>query len=60
MSGIVRHAVATHVTATQGTCLGKYLTMPYHKNAAKPILLVVSTYKQHHLDSSLMLSTPKM
>ena len=35
MHGIVRHGVATHVTATQGTCLGKYLTMPYCKNAMK-------------------------
>ena len=35
MHGVVRHGVATHVTATQGTPLGKYLTMPNHKNAAK-------------------------
>ena len=32
---IVRHGVATRVTATQGTCLGKYLTAPYSKNAMK-------------------------
>ena len=33
--GIVRHGVATCVTATQATCLGKYLTMPYRENATK-------------------------
>ena len=33
--GILRHRVAKHVTATQGTHLGKYLTKPYHKNAMK-------------------------
>ena len=33
--GIVRHGVAMCVTATQGTCLGKCLTMPYCKNAMK-------------------------
>ena len=26
--GIVRHGVAMHVTATEGTRLGKYFTMP--------------------------------
>ena len=31
--GIVRHGIATHVTAMQGTCLGKFLTMAYCKNA---------------------------
>ena len=35
MCGIVRHRVATHVKATKGTRLGKYLTMPYFKNAMK-------------------------
>ena len=30
---IVMHGVATCVTATQRRCFGKYLTMPYHKNA---------------------------
>ena len=34
-SGITLHEVATHVTATQGACLGKYLTMRYCKNAMK-------------------------
>ena len=28
MREIVKHGVATHVTATQVTCLGTYLTMP--------------------------------
>ena len=32
MGRITTHGVVTHVTATQGTCLGKYLTMPYYKN----------------------------
>ena len=32
---IVRHGVAMRVTAMQVTRLGKYLTMPYHKNAMK-------------------------
>ena len=35
MHGVVRHGVATHVIAMQGTRLDKYLTMPYHKNSAK-------------------------
>ena len=34
-----------HATAMQGTCLGKYLTMPYCKNAKKTILLVALTDK---------------
>ena len=29
------HEVAMHVTAMQGTRLGKYFTMPYHKNTLK-------------------------
>ena len=33
--GIIRHGVGTHVTAMHGTCLGKYLTMPYRINAMK-------------------------
>ena len=32
MCGITTHGVATRVTATQGTCLGNYLTMSGHKN----------------------------
>ena len=35
MHGIVRHGVAMYVTVTQGTCLDKYLTTPYCKNATK-------------------------
>ena len=33
--GIVKHGVVTRVTAMQGTCLDKYLTMPYCKKATK-------------------------
>ena len=40
--GIVRHRVAMHVTAMQGTCIGKYLTMPYCKNAMKYVALVTN------------------
>ena len=35
MCVITTRGVVTHVTATQGTCLGKYLTMSYHKNTMK-------------------------
>ena len=37
MSEIATHGIVTRVTATQVTCLGKYLTMPYHKNATKKL-----------------------
>ena len=43
--GLVKHEVAMLVTATRGACLGKYLTMPYLKNALKPILLLSSVDK---------------
>ena len=33
--GIVRHGIATCLTVTQATCYGKYLTMPYCKDAMK-------------------------
>ena len=35
MCGIVKHGIATLVTATQAARLGKYLTMPNGKNATK-------------------------
>ena len=37
MRGIVRHGVATLVTISQRTHLGKYLTMTYCKNATKQL-----------------------
>ena len=34
-----------HVTVMQGTHLGNHLTMPYHKNATKPLLHIASMDK---------------
>ena len=33
--GIVRHGLAACLTVMQATCYGKYLTMPYCKDAMK-------------------------
>ena len=46
--GIVRHGVATYVTATQGTRLGKYLKMPYQKNAIKQFF-----FESHRINMGL-------
>ena len=48
--GIVRYGVAMCVKATQGTHLGKYLTIPYRKNAMKQFLIFLHSTDKHGID----------
>ena len=56
---IAMHGVVTHVAATQGTHLRKYLTIPYHKNSLKQFFSWPQWINMHHLDSLLIPPTLK-